>query len=538
MNVNTDFKQKESKRVEACRKKRVASMSAQEKLEYKRKANERKRKSRELKRRNLESSSTPGSSSPSENISPATRAPNSFKRPQSFGKAINKSFRALPSSPNKRRCVVAGLAKRVGLKLGEEMDGAMGPGGRPQLADEVVNSIVNFFYRPDISYTMPGMKDEMTVWEEGKKVKLRKFYLVMFLREAYQLYVSSAGECERVKFSKFCELRPKNVLLMKQTPADQCKCKIHENLFLKLKSLKIPYTTFWEDVLCDTTMNSLCWQGECEDCENGKLIKLSMDPGAMIQWWEWETCIKESEKRSEANQNQDVNTTPNKVYKKLECRLKEGCAGEVLQQLIDDWSVILTHVNTKRIQAEEFENDKKSENKRVLQIDFAMNYSCEYQSEIQSALWSRASVTLFTAAAITKDSCQSYLICSDTREKDKDTVAAFLFALYEGHLFPNDEIDEEIIWSDGPTSEFKNKFTMKLLHQLSVMFKKKFTWKFSATSHGKGVVDGIGGRAKSLVRQKVMSQSSERTIVQSPKDFADTARILMPKTTGALHPRK
>ncbi|CAB4008281.1 Hypothetical predicted protein [Paramuricea clavata] len=128
-----------------------------------------------------------------------------------------------------------------------------------------------------------------------------------------------------------------------------------------------------------------------------------------------------------------------------------------------------------------------------------MNYSCEYQTEIQSALWSRASVTSFTAAAITKDSCQSFLICSDTKNKDKDTVAAFLFALYENHLFPSNQVDEEIIWSYGPTSEFKNKFVMKLIHQLSSQFQKRFSWKFSATSHGNGVIDGIGGRAKLLV---------------------------------------
>lgn len=54
------------------------------------------------------------------------------------------------------------------------------------------------------------------------------------------------------------------------------------------------------------------------------------------------------------------------------------------------------------------------------------------------------------------------------------TVAAFLFALYENHSFPDPEIEEEIIWSDGPSSEFKNTFTMKLLHQLSVLFQKQF----------------------------------------------------------------
>ena len=543
MNATADFKKNESKRVEACRKNRVASMSAEQKIEYKRRATERKRKSRALKNQNSATSSTATPSNSSTSVNSSTTTPtstpnNPYKRPQSFGKAVSKSLRSLPSSPNKRRCVVAGLAKRIGYNFDEsesEINTAAGPPvwerGRPPVSDNVVASVTEFFYRPDVSYTMPGMKDEMTVWEDGKKIKLQKYYLVLFLREAHHMYLESSARSEHVKFSKFCEMRPKNVLLMKQTPADQCKCKIHENLFLKLRSLKLPYTTFWEDVLCDNTINSLCWQGQCQTCANGKLIKPTMDPGATIQYRQWETIIKESVRR--ADQDPGNNAEPNKVYKKLECRLNEACAGEVLQQLVDEWDIIIAHINTKRVQAQEFESDKKRENVRVLQIDFAMNYSCEYQVEVQSALWSRASVTLFTAAAITKDSCQCFLVCSDTKDKDKDTVAAFLFSLYENHLFPtiSDEIEEEIIWSDGPTSEFKNKFVMKLLHQLSTQFQKKFSWKFSATSHGKGVVDGIGGRAKSLVRQKVMSRSSDPTIVQSPKNFADTARKLMPKTT-------
>ena len=212
--------------------------------------------------------------------------------------------------------------------------------------------------------------------------------------------------------------------------------------------------------------------------------------------------------------------------------MKEECAGEVLQQLVNEWNVILTHINTKRIQAQEFEKDKKRENARVLQIDFAMNYSCECQTEKkQSALWSRASVTLFTAAAITKDSGQSFLICSDTKDKDKDTIAAFIFALYENHLFPSDQVDEEIIWSDGPTTGIQEQVHNEAPSPIVVPVPETVFLEVLRYVHGKGVVDGTGGRAKSLVRQKVMSQSSEPTIVQSAKDFSQTARILMPKTT-------
>ncbi|CAB3987234.1 Hypothetical predicted protein [Paramuricea clavata] len=198
-----DFKKKESKRVEACRKKRVNNMSAEEKSEYKRKAAERKRTSRQKKSEN--STGTSASSPPSTSTSTPTSTPqNPYKRPQSFGKTIRKSLRSLPASPNKRRCVVEGLAKRIGLALDEEMCAAVGPCGRPAVSDDVVASVTQFFYRPDISYTMPGMKDEMTVWEQGQKTKLRKYYLVLFLREAYQVYIESfAGDEHHVKFSKF-----------------------------------------------------------------------------------------------------------------------------------------------------------------------------------------------------------------------------------------------------------------------------------------------------------------------------------------------
>ncbi|KAK3755435.1 hypothetical protein RRG08_008010 [Elysia crispata] len=35
--------------------------------------------------------------------------------------------------------------------------------------DDTKTAIQNFFFREDISYTAPGMNDEMTVWEDGKK---------------------------------------------------------------------------------------------------------------------------------------------------------------------------------------------------------------------------------------------------------------------------------------------------------------------------------------------------------------------------------
>ena len=55
--------------------------------------------------------------------------------------------------------------------------------------------------------------------------------------------------------------------------------------------------------------------------------------------------------------------------------------------------------------------------------------------------------------------------------------------------------------------------------------------KFSATSHGKGVVDGVGGRVKSIVHTKVMSLRRDRITVQDAKSFYQLVSTFCDKTT-------
>ena len=70
------------------------------------------------------------------------------------------------------------------------------------------------------------------------------------------------------------------------------------------------------------------------------------------------------------------------------CNVKEATAKKLMTLLKENMGHTVTHVNTKRIQAKDFEDDKTDDEARIPQINFAMNYSCEYQNEVQSALWS------------------------------------------------------------------------------------------------------------------------------------------------------
>ena len=91
-------------------------------------------------------------------------------------------------------------------------------------------------------------------------------------------------------------------------------------------------------------------------------------------------------------------------------------------------------------------------------------------------------------------------------------------------------IQTGIIWSDGSSSEFKNQFMQQLIEDLSLQFKKKFIWKFSATSHGRGVIDCIGGNVKSNVRHHTMSMKKDRSIIQDSESLAKLTQKLVPST--------
>lgn len=95
-----------------------------------------------------------------------------------------------------------------------------------------------------------------------------------------------------------------------------------------------------------------------------------------------------------------------------------------------------------------------------------------------------------------------------------NTIAYFTKHLYENELLAVPEMwddVEEIIWT---------RYMVYLCQQLSLQFKKPFTWKYFATFHGKGIVDGVGGKIKSIFRNSVMSKKKDAPIVQNAKVFA------------------
>lgn len=108
------------------------------------------------------------------------------------------------------------------------------------------------------------------------------------------------------------------------------------------------------------------------------------------------------------------------------------------------------------------------------------------------------------------------MIVSDNLDHTKATIVAYIYKILR--TVPKN-ISRVRMWTDGPTSQFKNKFIAATIKAFETKLKKKIVWNFHATAHGKSVVDGIGAVAKNKVRRLVKTRKS---IINCAKDFVSS----------------
>ena len=398
------------------------------------------------------------------------------------------------------------------------------------LSEDVKKLVTAFYFQTNIVYTAPGLKDEMTHWADGKKTKLRKYYLEVTIPEALALFKEQHPNVH-IGLSKFYTLKPPNVIYMSKSPNDQCKCIQHEAFRMLLSPFKIDVNSeFWTKFLCSSQdLYSKCWTGDCNECSMGQHLTgaisqnqeaYNMNDDDLTTWYEWTTV--------------ESTTKKDKVIKRTVKALRQGCVAELKAIVTETWNDYVKHVRTKRLMSKEFQNDMKSENVLLFQCDFAMDYNCKDNSrEAQSAIYGRQNVVLFTAAIHHNDKWKSYAVVTSS-DKYKSTVRVCMLKILKDFVSKNDisTVDKLIIWSDGPSSEFKNKFcTGKLLFELSNVVKKVSYWKYFATSHGKGVCDGIGGTLKARASEHARGKHRDNVVIQSYTEFFDIVKQYVPKIT-------
>ena len=182
-------------------------------------------------------------------------------------------------------------------------------------------------------------------------------------------------------------------------------------------------------------------------------------------------------------------------------------------ELQSQLKAFLVHVYVKRKQAAY--RDMLIENvngeKIVLQVDFSENASLAHQNEAQSAHWSHGHTWVQTKP----DTRESYVIVSDELQHGKMSVYAFMTHILTDLKQKYPTVQQIDVFSDGASSQFKQRFLFSNLQMWEQQFHTELKWHFFATSHGKGVVDGLGGTVKRSVWRYVRSGKAQATTALS-----------------------
>ncbi|KAJ6639674.1 hypothetical protein Bhyg_12421 [Pseudolycoriella hygida] len=261
------------------------------------------------------------------------------------------------------------------------------------LNPEIIDAIKLFYERDDVSRISPNMRDcrsfpnPVTGTKEIKQIR----FLMYKLSDVHKMFVKHSqsdenGRNAQVGLAKFCSLRPPHVKLVNSTPLAQCQCIYHNNFILCCKAINqnLPeFPTYGEQLkrllLCENPTKE-CWFRSCPKCVDAKKVlanilrKSGKKAGSVAMWIQWKK--------------------DNDRFQKC---LEEGTLKSLISHFLEILPDFLKHSYVKRSQAKAFESDNEDvprSNGTIasLQFDFAENFKCEAQEEVQPAHWNQASV--------------------------------------------------------------------------------------------------------------------------------------------------
>ena len=117
------------------------------------------------------------------------------------------------------------------------------------------------------------------------------------------------------------------------------------------------------------------------------------------------------------------------------------------------------------------------------------------------------------------------VLVSDDLNHSKQSVYVFMQYIFNHLRSKCPDMKVINILSDGASSQFKQKYLFSNLYSWEQEHDLKIIWNLFATSHGKGVVDGIGGTVKRAVWRHV---KSEQAHVTNAEEYAAVARQRCP----------
>ena len=230
-------------------------------------------------------------------------------------------------------------------------------------------------------------------------------------------------------------MRPKHIKLTCLLSRNTCLCTKHQNMALKLKSLR----TYGLDI---SPNPEVVGRSVTLDEFSRKLVSIE---GAEMEYEEWKRVDIEGKKKIRI-----VKIKKNK--------------DEFIEVMCSAFKLFLAHTERVTAQYKALHNLKENlpEGHAIIQMDFAENFSCQNMDEIQSAYWNQTQATLHPVVVNFKGAenllHRNFVYVSDINHHNSTAVIAILKLLVPElkKTFPG--LLAVHYWTDSPSSQYRNKF--------------------------------------------------------------------------------
>ena len=190
--------------------------------------------------------------------------------------------------------------------------------------------------------------------------------------------------------------------------------------------------------------------------------------------------------------------------------------GDVMDKLVAELDQYKMHHFNAKWQSRQFNLMKKSVTKGtcLMVLDFAENYRCEHQNEVQSAHWSYTQCTVHPIVCYYTCNCcehtvtHSIIAISDDLKHDCFAAEAFLERTYSLLKENGIVVNHCVQWTDGCGAQYKSKNPFYLLQESAQ--KNSFTIErnFFGSRHGKNPADGESAVLKSSATRSVKARAA------------------------------
>ncbi|KAK7109352.1 uncharacterized protein [Littorina saxatilis] len=372
------------------------------------------------------------------------------------------------------------------------------------LSGDVVEAVEEFYTRPETSVVIP---DKRLVQKDLEP----KACLTDSLKRLHGQFLEETGL--KISLSAFQRCRPQHVLTVDNMKRTSCLCKVCANVAQKLTAMKPllqageskaslrDLSTAVELTLCqdkDAKDKWRCVRRDCGQCGTHLLSSHLADirKEQPISWLHWEPF------KTKTIAPRIMNIT------------KQGTVEDLLAELEEELQPLAEHLAIARWQYSQFrqQRDSLGPAEVLTLMDFAENYRCEYQNEVQAAHWSYQQATVFPTVTYFRCDCgqlvtDSVVVISSDTTHDASAVQAYSSIVIK-HLKERRglSIQKQYQFTDGCACQFKSREPFMDVSLSHVDHGIEIQRSFFGSSHGKGPCDGVGGVVKSAARRAVLAE--------------------------------